>query len=69
MNVSNFKNEIIKSNNTDFSLTIVDDSFEDRPYEEAQLHFVEDYDRENPVTAIRAWQEYIKILESRNMNE
>ena len=30
---------------------------------------MEDYDRENPVTAIRAWENYIKMLEARNMKE
>ena len=43
--------------------------YENEPYEEAQLLFMEDYDRENPVTAIRAWENYIKMLEARNMKE
>jgi hypothetical protein len=48
------------------SATDYAEMFMDKPFEDAQLDFLEDYDRENPITQIEAWKAYIEMLKAKD---
>ena len=43
--------------------------YQDEKYEDAAVYFMEDYDRENPVTNNQGWRWYIDLLERKNAGD